>query len=224
MAIKWPDVCLPLPTSKNFVNLTGLTFSKLTAIGVVGKQWRNYVWKCECDCGQITHVKAGELRSGGIKSCGCWKVEATKQAVTTHGHTSGENKKGTAAYRRWCDIKTRCTNHNRDYSHRYADRGIEVCERWLKSFESFLEDMGEPPEGMTIDRIDNNKGYCKENCRWATMREQAANTNRNRYVTIKGEKMIVMEASRRFGVSQYTIYNRLNRGLKDQEAVFGARK
>ena len=221
MAVKWPDVCLSLPTSKNFVNLTGLTFSRLTAIGIVGKQWRNYVWKCECECGNITHVKSGELRSGGIKSCGCWKIEATKLTMTTHGHTAGNNRKASPAYSRWCDIKTRCTNHNRTYSHRYADRGIKMCDRWANSFESFLEDMGHPPEGMTIDRIDNERGYSKENCRWATMREQAANTSRNRRITISGESMIVMDASRRFGVSQYTIYNRLNRGLSDHEAVFG---
>ena len=84
--------------------------------------------------------------------------------------------------------------------------------------------MGEPPAGMSIDRIDNDGPYCKENCRWATQLEQSANTGRNRHVTINGETMIVTQAERKYGVSRYTIYNRLNRGLSDHESVFGVQK
>jgi len=204
-----------------FRDLSGMRFERLLVIGPVAKKWRNYVWGCVCDCGKEVQVKSAELVNCDTKSCGCYKVDNTRKIMTTHGHTAGNNRKASPAYGRWCDIKTRCTNHNRTCSHRYADRGIKMCDRWANSFESFLEDMGHPPEGMTIDRIDNNKGYYKDNCRWATMLEQAANTSRNRQITIEGETMIVMEASRRFGVSQYTIYNRLNRGLSDHQAVFG---
>mgnify|MGYP003467140810 CR=1 FL=1 len=191
-----------------FRDLSGMRFERLLVVGPVAKKWRNYVWGCVCDCGAEVQVKSAELVTGDSKSCGCYKADNTRKIMTTH----------------WCEIKTRTSNENRDTSHRYVGRGIAVCERWKNSFESFLEDMGEPPAGMSIDRVNNDCSYCKENCRWATQVEQSANTGRNRHVTINGETMIVTQAERKYGVSRYTIYNRLNRGLTDHEAVFGVQK
>ena len=208
-----------------FRDLSGKRFGRLLVIGPVAKKWRNYVWGCVCDCGAEVQVKSAELVSGDSKSCGCYKADNTRRIMTTHGHTAGQYRgKGSRAYRIWCEVKTRTSNENRETSHRYVGRGITVCERWQNSFASFLEDMGEPPAGMSIDRIDNDGPYCKENCRWATQLEQSANTGRNRHVTINGETMIVTQAERKYGVSRYTIYNRLNRGLSDHESVFGVQK
>jgi len=208
-----------------FRDLSGMRFERLLVIGPVAKKWRNYVWGCVCDCGAEVQVKSAELVNGDSKSCGCYKADITRLKRMTHGHTSGQFRgKGSRAYRIWCEVKTRTSNKNRDTSHRYVERGISMCERWKNSFESFLEDMGEPPAGMSIDRVDNDGPYCKENCRWATQLEQSANMQRNRHVTIDGERMIVTQASRKYGVSRYTIYNRLNRGLSDYEAVFGTAK
>lgn len=205
-----------------FRDLSGMRFERLLVVGPVAKKWRNYVWGCVCDCGAEVQVKSGELVSGNSKSCGCYKADNTRRIMTTHGHTGGRYRgKGSRAYRIWCEVKTRTSNEKRETSHRYVGRGITVCERWQNSFEAFLQDMGEPPAGMSIERMDNDGPYCKENCRWATMREQAANTSRSRHLTLNGERMIVTEASRRYGVSQYTIYKRLNRGCSDHDAVFG---
>ena len=205
-----------------FRDLSGMRFERLLVIGPVAKKWRNYVWGCVCDCGAEVQVKSAELVSGDSKSCGCYKADNTSRIMTTHGHTAGQHRgKGSRAYRIWCCIKTRTKNVNCKRSDRYVGRGIAMCKEWAESFEAFLRDMGEPPKGTSIDRIDNDGNYCKSNCRWATQLEQSANTRRNRHVTIHGERMIVTQAEQTYGVSRYTIYNRLNRGASDNEAVFG---
>ena len=207
------------------MDLTGRRFDRLEVVAFVGLKWRNAVWACLCDCGNTTIVKAGELRNGHTRSCGCIKVELVSERSRTHGHAYALEKQQTSAYRAWCDMKTRCTNPNRDSYKRYGGRGIKICDRWINSFENFFEDMGPPPsKGMSLDRKDGDQGYCKENCRWASPKEQANNTSRNRHVIIDGQQLTAKQAAEKFGVSEFTIYGRLNRGLEDREAVFGKGK
>ena len=116
-------------------------------------------------------------------------------------------------------MKDRCSNANRvDYKY-YGGRGITVCKRWLGSFEKFYADMGEPPVGLTLDRIDNNEGYSKKNCRWATRKEQTYNSRNVRYVTHRGETKAVQEWCQLFGISRSCFYLRIKRGLTVEEAL-----
>lgn len=108
-------------------------------------------------------------------------------------------------------MKSRCLNKNKKSYSDYGGRGIKVCDRWMK-FENFLEDMGERPAGMSLDRIDNNGNYCKENCRWATNHQQANNKRSNRLVTFHGVTKSASEWADDLGINRATLYDRLYRG------------
>lgn len=131
--------------------------------------------ECRCDCGTIQMVGSYKLRIGHSRSCGCLQAEVTIERSLKHGFSRNSRNGRTKIYRAWCNMINRCTNPNVPHYDNYGGRGITVCERWLSSFENFLEDMGEPPPTHTIDRLDNDKGYFKENCAWRTPKEQANN-------------------------------------------------
>lgn len=131
--------------------------------------------ECRCDCGTVQFVGSYKLRTGHSRSCGCLQAEVTVQRNFRHGYSfrsHGNNR--TRVYRVWRNMISRCTNPNVPNFSDYGGRGITVCERWLK-FENFLEDMGEPPPELTIERLDNNGNYCKSNCAWKTRLDQARN-------------------------------------------------
>ena len=137
----------------------GDVFSRLTVLEIIPQ--RAVV---RCVCGSVKSVRQDKLRLHRIKSCGCLRREKQGQ----HGF---EN---TPTYHSWEQMKQRCLNPNKDNYKYYGGRGIIVCDRWLK-FENFLEDMGERPVGLTLDRKDSNGDYRLGNCRWATPKEQANN-------------------------------------------------
>ena len=152
-----------------FVNLSGLEFGRLKIISRGGGDKSGATWNCICVCGNNTEVASSKLRSGHTKSCGCLKKD-TKSNLK-HGLA---NKSST--YKTWKEMRNRCNNPNATQYKWYGAKGIRVCKEW-EDYAVFLEDMGDRPLGKTLDRIDPEIGYSKNNCRWATPKEQAI-TNR----------------------------------------------
>lgn len=159
-------------------DLTGKKINRMFILEFAFTRKTKRFWKCKCDCGNIKYVDTNQLISGATKSCGCYRKE--KMDRTTHGE--GSRGKITREYSAWSKMKRRCSEDGYR-ARRYKDRGIKVCDRWANSYENFLADMGRAPEGYTLDRIDNNKGYEPSNCRWASMKEQSNNRNNNRVIT-----------------------------------------
>jgi len=191
----------------------GEKYGRLTAIKETRKN-HNYLayWLFKCDCGNEKELRANSVKAGEIKSCGCLQKEVSKKNLTTHGGSY------TNTYKTWQKMRARCLNKNDKHYYNYGGRGITICERW-NDFANFLEDMGERKEGMSLDRIDSEKGYCKENCRWATKIEQQNNRRDCHYVEINGVKKTLTEWSRIYNIKVATINYRIRNGMTDVEAI-----
>ena len=200
-----------------FVDLHGGRFGRLIVLvrsSKRGKRSQIY-WECICDCGNSVVCMGENLKMGNTKSCGCLKREGNN---ITHGHT----RKGRVSrtYNARSQAITRCYNPDRREYKYYGAIGRTVCARWLESFENFLEDMGECPEGMSLERVDNEGNYCKENCIWATPEVQHNNTHNNRKYEYMGITATVPVWSRITGINMWVLYPRLRRyGWSVEEAL-----
>lgn len=216
------------------VDLSGKRFGRLTAIEIVGRTicpngTRQTMWRCKCDCGNETTVKYIALVSGNTKSCGCGekenKLANMRNAWENNRKSVGKHFLGCLEehplYKTWKTMLTRCYNPNSmSYKH-YGGRGIKVCERWSgeNGFENFVNDMGERPNGTTLDRIDVNSAYCPENCRWATTEQQMNNRTDNSRVILDGESITCSQLCRRYGFYYTYVTHLIHDGVDVNEVI-----
>ena len=192
----------------NFKDMTGRRFGMLKVIARAESRGPargpKAYWLCQCECGNELAVSGDALRQGQ-HSCGCVSL-----GLRTHGMSE------TRVYSIWQGMIQRCTNPKNEAFVNYGARGISVCDSWMR-FENFLADMGEPPDGHSIERRDNNAGYDAGNCYWLPLEKQPQNRRGNLYVELNGETVCVAEAARRLGVKSSTIRARLKRGVRKRD-------
>ena len=196
------------------IDLKGQKFYRLTVLERA--ETRTYksggkavMWKCRCDCGNITIVNGNSLRRGLTKSCGCWNLENLK--------TNNPNKKHGESYTRlykiWEGMHKRCEKEHTKGYQRYGGRGIKVCEEWAnyETFRDWALNNGYSDE-LSIDRKDVDGNYCPENCTWSTNKEQANNRRTSKYLTYKGETHTIAEWAEIMNIPYGRIQSRLYLG------------
>jgi len=207
-----------------FIDLTGQQFNRLKVIKYTGRdKFEKSLWLCGCSCGKEKIVEGSNLKSGDTKSCGCLKKELAGRQNYKHGHAQKGNI--SKIYRTWAGMISRCTNiKEKNYRH-YGGRipPITVCKRWSDTkngFQNFLKDMGEPPTNKhQIDRINNNKGYYKSNCRWVTSKENNRNRRSNHLLKYKRKELCFSEWEEITGIKQTMIRRRIKDGWSIKRAL-----
>lgn len=196
-----------------YIDLTGETFGRLRVLGREGiNKHGQLTWACECECGNRKVTLGMLLRKGQVQSCGCLQKEITASINKTHG------KAATPIYYIWRSMMDRCHAPKSHAYSRYGGRGINVCERW-QSFEDFYADMGDRPEGKSLERIDNNGDYSPENVVWADAKAQANNRRSNVILEHNGEKKTMQQWADQLGVKIQTIWARIDRGWTVDRAL-----
>lgn len=199
----------------------GKKYNHLTIIENAGKGYRGVSnVKCKCDCGNIKIESCSAILRGKTKSCGCGAKAYRERFIKEHymhGHSDGR------LYRIRAGMITRCYNSKRaDYDH-YGGKGITVCNEWLNdylSFEKWALENGYA-DNLTIDRIDVNKGYSPENCRWVSNKEQSRNREITIYVVYNGERKPLSTWAEELGKSYFTLHARYKKGWSDREIIEG---
>lgn len=189
-------------------DLSGKSFGYWKVIRRAGRtKGGKSTWLCECICGKMKEVRGDILKSGQSKSCGCMTTELSAEKNTTHGKTK------TKLYRVWNQMIQRTTNKKtKDYKY-YGGRGITVCKEWKESFETFetWAHINGYADNLTIDRIDNNKGYEPNNCRWVTRKVQSRNTRYNHFLTYNGTTKTITDWAQETGIKRCVLYERINK-------------
>lgn len=192
--------------------LLGTKQNALTAIEIITQSnpkkpnQRQTLIKCRCDCGNITYVLPYQFIGNEIKSCGCYRHRVAYNA--THKQSK------TPLYHIWETMRLRCTSPKNKKYYMYGARGITVCDEWLNDFIAFRDwSLSHGwKKGLSIDRIDNNRGYSPENCRWVTRSVQQRNTRRNVYITYQGKTQTLIDWCEELNLNYKTINNRINKG------------
>lgn len=197
---------------KCFIDRTGQKFNKLTCLSWERSNGHIY-WICRCDCGNITKVRSCNLTSGAVKSCGCLSEHVNMVHGMSHTRIHGI----------WSCMKNRCYYEKNDNYMNYGGRGITICDEWLGT-QGFINFMNWSyshgyKDNLTIDRIDNEKGYSPDNCRWITQKEQMQNVRYNRRVSLNGVSYTVSQLASKYGIKYATLRARLERGWSVEESV-----
>ena len=192
----------------NHLNLAGERFGKLVAVELTGEVIRGQgrLWRCVCDCGGEKKSTTGALNIGAVKSCGCLVLDnVRKMGLTNYKHGEGHAFK-TKEYRAWSSMKERCNRASHPSYLNYGGRGIKLCAEWENSYTTFLRDMGRAQPGQSIDRIDVDKGYSPDNCRWASVKTQMRNKSNTRFMIVNGKKRKAIEVAEEIGVDRNSMY------------------
>ena len=193
-------------------DISGQKFGLLTAIRFIEMDRHNHsVWLFQCECGARVRKVAGHALNGHTRSCGCRTFKLRSDSLRKHGHTTYRHGRS-STYGSWVAAKTRCTNSNAPQYEGYGSRGISMCKRWSDSFAAFLEDMGEKPDGYTIERIDVNGDYEPSNCKWIPAKDQAKNKRNSVFVVFRGKRMAACDAAELLGISTNKCYRWIKNG------------
>lgn len=200
-------------------DVSGQRFGRLVAMGrASGAEYGRAYWACRCDCGRTVVVHGKSLRSGKTSSCGCRQ----RDVVALRNHRHGEAR--TKEYRSWTHIKGRCLNPADAAFRNYGGRGITIAPEWVTDFPAFLAHIGRAPHGsLTVERIDNSRGYVPGNVRWATRHEQTRNSRRNVLVRCDdGHVRVLTDACRRVGAKPSRAAHLIRRGMAPEAAIAAA--
>lgn len=207
----------PHPTDPRFIDLTDQEFNGLMVLGYAGKAAnpnstvRCLLWYVRCHCGNVFIAASPNIKNGNTKSCGCQKYG---RGSRTHGLSH------TREHRIWRGIKTRCSNPRNPNFQRYGARGIRMDDNWFRSFEVFLADMGEAPSPThTVERIGNSGHYTKDNCIWATRKEQNNNRRNNVRIEYQGITLTIAQWADKQGLTYASLQQRLKRGWNVADAL-----
>jgi hypothetical protein len=197
-------------------DLTGERFGRLLVLmRVENSKNKKSQWLCKCDCGKEVKITVDKLNSGVTRSCGCLHNELLMERSRTHGLSH------TRLFSIWCGMKSRCYNSHQPRYNDYGGRGIIICDEWFNDFKAFY-DWGMAngyQDNLSIDRINNDKGYSPDNCRWADSDEQQRNKRSNIVIEHNGENRTLAEWCRIYGVNRTTAKTRLKSG-KTFEEIF----
>lgn len=208
----WPIEEALVPLSKPKEVKPGQRFGLLTTVSL-GNLPDKKSWVCLCDCGKSHTAREYHLRIGSILSCGCLRKRKFLERSTSHGMSK------TKTYQVWHDMIARCENPSHQSYKNYGGRGISVCERW-HDIQLFEQDMGDPPPGMWIERVDNDAGYFPENCKWASRDEQMLNRRTSRLLVFRGRRLTLSQWANELKIDASTLSKRLKRVSWDVEKAF----